>query len=71
MAAAVRAKARIAATSPTGAQRPGRASRAEIRTMHFAISLSETLKNGGNFRPEKALGPCFILSQYPTALLWG
>jgi hypothetical protein len=38
MAIAVRAKARIAAASLTGAQRPGHASRAEIRTMHFAIA---------------------------------
>jgi len=32
MAIAAQAKARIAAASPTGAQRPGRANRAEIRT---------------------------------------
>jgi hypothetical protein len=38
MAVAAQAKARIAAASPTGAQRPGRANRAEIRTTHFAIA---------------------------------
>jgi hypothetical protein len=38
MAVAAQAKARIAAASPTGAQHPGRANRAEIRTTRFAIA---------------------------------